>query len=113
MLKDTIFRTFVDALFVRKRTGIEGTLHAAIGLAGEAGEVLDIVKKSWVYGKALDEAKLQEEAGDVLHYLTMLCIKMGWTWQDLIDNNTAKLNKRYPNGYTDQAAIARADQGPV
>ena len=57
-------------------------------------------------------AKLQEEAGDTLHYLTMLCVKMGWTWQDLIDNNTTKLKKRYPNGFSKADAIARADVGP-
>lgn len=103
------FRNYVHRLFVKRREGIEGPLHATIGMAGESSECLDLVKKSWVYGKPLDTIKLQEEAGDTLHYLMMLCITQGWTFEDLADNNKAKLDKRYPQGYTDAAAIARAD----
>ena len=103
------FRAYVDSLFVRRRDGLEGVLHSCIGLAGEASECLDLVKKSWVYGKPLDVAKLQTEAGDTLHYLVMLCIKQGWTLEDLAANNKAKLDLRYPDGYTDAAAIARKD----
>ena len=104
------FCAYVDRLFVRRRDGIEGALHAAVGLTGEAAESLDLVKKSWVYGKPLDVQKLQTEAGDTLHYLVMLCITQGWTLEDLAANNKAKLDVRYPNGYTDQDAIARRDQ---
>lgn len=108
-MDDLEYLMFVNRLFASKRDGIDGVLHACVGLAGESGECLDIVKKSWVYDKPLDKEKLQEEAGDTLHYLTMLCIKMGWTWQDLINNNVTKLKKRYPDGFTKAAAIARAD----
>lgn len=104
------FQQYVDALFVKKRDGIDGQLHATVGMAGESSECLDLVKKSWVYGKPLDLVKLQEEAGDTLHYITMLCIVNGWTLEDLAANNKVKLDKRYPTGYTDAAAIARADQ---
>lgn len=104
------FRTYVDSLFVKRRDGIEGVLHAAVGLAGEGAECLDLVKKSWVYGKPLDVAKLRAEAGDTLHYLVMLCITQGWTLEELAADNKAKLDRRYPQGYTDAAAIARADQ---
>jgi NTP pyrophosphatase (non-canonical NTP hydrolase) len=103
------FFPYVDRLFVKRRHGLEGTLHAAIGLAGEGGEVLDLVKKTWVSGKELDLVKLQTEAGDTLHYLVMLCIKQGWTLEDLAANNKAKLDKRYPDGCSDAANIARAD----
>lgn len=103
------YRAFVDRLFVKKRDGDDGKLHAAVGLAGESGEVLDHVKKTWVYGRPLDHDKMLEEAGDVFHYFQMLCIAMGWTWLDVINNNMEKLQKRYPDGYTDQAAIKRAD----
>lgn len=109
-MKLSTFRTYVDRLFVKRREGIDGQLHATVGMAGEASECLDLVKKSWVYGKPLDLVKLQEEAGDTLHYITMLCIVNGWTLEDLAANNKAKLDKRYPDGYTDAAAIARVDQ---
>lgn len=103
------FRSFVDGLFVRKRDGDDGLMHAAVGFAGEAAECLDLVKKTWVYGKPLDEAKLLTEMGDAYHYFTMLMIKLGITLQPVIDGNIAKLMVRYPNGYTDQAAIERKD----
>lgn len=105
------FRTYVDQLFVKRREGLDGVLHAAIGLAGESGEVLDLVKKTWVTGptRPLDIEKLQTEAGDTFHYLMMLCITQGWTLEDLAANNKRKLDKRYPQGYSDAANIARAD----
>lgn len=106
------YREFVEGLFVKRREGIDGFMHAASGLAGESGEVLDHVKKTWVYGKPFDYAKVLEEMGDTLHYFTMMCIKMGISWEDVIANNVTKLKKRYPNGYSDADAIARADQKP-
>jgi NTP pyrophosphatase (non-canonical NTP hydrolase) len=108
-MKLTEFFKYVDSLFVKRRDGLEGTLHATIGLAGEGAECLDLVKKTWVSGKELDLVKLQTEAGDAFHYLVMLCIKQGWTLEDLAANNKAKLDLRYPQGYSDAANIARAD----
>jgi NTP pyrophosphatase (non-canonical NTP hydrolase) len=110
------FRAYVSRLFVKRRMGGDGVHHACTGLAGEAGECLDLSKKSWVYGKEMDWAKLMEEMGDTLHYFFMLMIKIEEetgkkvTIYDVMQNNIAKLNKRYPNGYTDQAAIDRRDQ---
>lgn len=103
------FREFVDYLFQSKRDGLDGMLHAAVGLAGESGEVLDLIKKSWVYDKPLNRDKLQEEMGDVIHYLMMECIKQGWTLSDLIRNNVIKLRRRYPDGFSKADAIARRD----
>jgi hypothetical protein len=48
--------------------------------------------------------------GDTFHYFMMLMIKMGVTLDDVIKNNIAKLEKRYPQGFTKDAAIARADK---
>ena len=104
------YREFVNGLFVKRREGTDGFMHAAAGLAGESGEILDHVKKTWVYGKPLDHAKMHEEMGDLFHYFTQMCIKLGVSWEDVITNNVAKLKRRYPNGYTDAAAIARVDQ---
>jgi NTP pyrophosphatase (non-canonical NTP hydrolase) len=85
-------------------------LHAALGLAGEAGEVVEHVKKAMYYGKPLDEAKLKEEAGDLLWYIAApLCRALGCTLDELASANVAKLRKRYPEKYTDCDAIARVD----
>lgn len=108
--KERDFFALVDRMFVSRRGGADGFLHAAVGLAGEAGEVLEMIKKSWVYDKPLDFSKVEEEMGDVLHYFTMLCILTNLDWTTVIENNMAKLAKRYPNGYSNSAAIARADK---
>lgn len=104
------FREFVDYLFQSKNTGTEAFLHAAVGLAGESAEVLDHMKKLWVYDRPLDRDKVLEEMGDVFHYFMMLMIVMEVPLNRVIENNMAKLRKRYPDGFTKEAAIARADK---
>ena len=110
------FREFVNYLFQSKRAGADGFLHAATGLAGESGEVLDHMKKHWVYDRELDRDKVLEEMGDTLHYFFMLMIKMSEfedepvTLATVISNNILKLQKRYPDGFSKAAAIARADK---
>lgn len=116
MIGTAEYRDFVDRLFVKRRAGADGFMHAAAGAAGEGGEILDIAKKHWVYGKPLDRAHMLEEIGDCLHYLNQLCILLGIRIEDAMAHNVAKLNKRYPSGYTDEAAIERADKandGPI
>lgn len=108
--KLTAFREFVDHLFQSKNTGADAFLHAAVGLTGESAEILDHMKKHWVYDRPLDRDKVREEMGDAFHYFMMLLIVMGWTLNDIIDDNTAKLLKRYPDGFSKRAAIARADK---
>ena len=86
-------------------------LHMAVGVSGEAGELLDAVKKHAVYQKQLDFDNVREEAGDILFYLTGLLNELGLTLNECIEANVAKLSKRYPEKrYTNEAAIARADK---
>ena len=86
-------------------------LHMAVGVSGEAGELLDSVKKHCVYQKQLDINNVIEEAGDVLFYLTGLLNELGLTIEECMEANVAKLSKRYPqHQYSNEAAIARADK---
>lgn len=85
-------------------------VHASLGLAGEAGELVDLIKKSAAYGKALDNDKVLEEAGDVLHCLCRILTERGLTLEQAKEANLAKLAKRYPNGYSNQAAVSRSDK---
>ena len=86
-------------------------LHMAVGVSGEAGELLDAVKKHCVYQKPLDFENVKEEVGDILFYLTGLLNDMGITLNECIEANREKLSKRYPNKcYSNAAAIARADK---
>jgi len=86
-------------------------LHMAVGVSGEAGELLDAVKKHAIYQKQLDFDNVREEAGDILFYLTGLLNELGLTLNECIEANVEKLSKRYPqHQYTNEAAIARADK---
>ena len=57
-----------------------------------------------------DWENITEELGDLLFYIQGMANILGIPLQVLIDQNMNKLTKRYPQGYTDQAAIARADK---
>jgi NTP pyrophosphatase (non-canonical NTP hydrolase) len=86
-------------------------LHMAVGVSGEAGELLDAIKKHCVYQKQIDLNNVMEEAGDILFYLTGLLSELDMTIEECINANMDKLSKRYPQGtYSNTAAIARADK---
>ena len=84
--------------------------HAALGLAGEAGEFVDAVKKAAIYGKPLDVDNLREEMGDLLWYVALACESLGVNMGDVAQQNIDKLKRRYPNAYADEYAIMRLDK---
>ena len=101
---------FVLQLF-KAGTAQEMIVHAALGVAGEAGELVDGVKKSWIYGKPLDRANIIEELGDLRFYVQALQNILGITESDILQANADKLSKRYRGlRYSDKAAIDRADK---
>lgn len=86
-------------------------LHAALGCAGEAGELADAIKKEYIYGKVRDRENIVEELGDLRFYMQAVMNHYGIPESELLQANGNKLAKRY-NGlrYSDAAAIARADK---
>lgn len=72
---------------------------AALGLAGETGEVVDLIKKHLFQGHEIDAQRLRDELGDVLWYFMLLCEAMGYSLHDLMAANVEKLSRRYPNGF--------------
>jgi len=87
------------------------TLHMAVGIAGEAGELLDAIKKGAIYGKDLDYPNIIEELGDLEFYMEGLRRGLGITRDQVIKANVRKLSARYPDKtYTNKAAINRADK---
>ena len=86
-------------------------LHMAVGISGEAGELLDAIKKTTVYCKPLDRAKVVEELGDMEFYMEGLRQALGITREETLAGNIAKLAKRYASGsYSNQQAQVRADK---
>lgn len=88
----------------------KGLNCAAMGLAGEAGEVCDLIKKVQHHRAPLDEAKLRKELGDVLWYIAHACNVMGWDLEDIARLNVEKLRARYPSGFSTADSIARRDE---
>jgi len=86
-------------------------LHMAVGVSGEAGELLDAVKKAAIYVKPIDRANVVEELGDLEFYMEGLRQGLGITREETLVANIVKLSVRY-NGlkYTNEAAQARADK---
>ena len=82
----------------------------ALGIAGEVGEVVDLIKKSYTYGKPVDTMKVCEELGDLLHYMTRLSDKLGLGMNVIRERNISKLKKRFGDSYSDEKAIARRDK---
>lgn len=71
--------------------------HMALGITGEAGEVADIIKKHYAYGKSLDTLHLVEEVGDIMFYLNGLLAEIDVEWDEVLEVNIKKLEARYPD----------------
>jgi NTP pyrophosphatase (non-canonical NTP hydrolase) len=85
--------------------------HMATGVAGEAGELLDCVKKHVVYKRELDRENVVEELGDIRFYMAGIMNRLGITEDEVLAHNNAKLSKRYAAGsYSNEQATARADK---
>lgn len=96
-----------DYKHLHTTTVSENILHAAIGMCTEAGELLDACKKSVIYGKTFDEVNGDEEVGDLLWYVALYCFQRNLTFEQLFEQNIAKLQARYPDKFTEEAALNR------
>lgn len=86
-------------------------LHMAIGVAGEAGELLDAIKKYVVYNKDLDLENVIEELGDLEFYMEGLRSSLGVSRTEVIVHNVRKLSRRYSAGsFSNKQAQDRADK---
>ncbi len=82
-------------------------LNGVMGLCGESGEVIDIVKKSLSDGRPLDKAHIVEELGDVAWYLAETAQVLGFTLEEICQKNLDKLNARFPDGFASERSIHR------
>ncbi len=102
-------------LAARTRTSSHGALDPnsmccnALGLAGESGEAVDLIKKHLFHGHPLDRVKLVKEIGDTLWYLASIASDLGVDLSEVAAQNLAKLETRYPNGFTEADSLARRD----
>lgn len=81
-----------------------------LGIAGEAGEVAEVIKKEVGHGAQRDKEKIAKELGDVLWYLSVIAARYSLTLEDVACANIAKLRKRYPNGFSHADSANRVDE---
>lgn len=82
-------------------------VNGCMGLCGEAGECIDILKKHMHQGHELDKAHLTEELGDVLWYCAELATGLGVTLDQVAQRNLDKLQRRYPEGFDPARSVNR------
>ena len=83
---------------------------AALGLAGESGEIADLIKKIMFHGHPLDDAtrdKIAKEIGDILWYCAMGAQGIGVGLGEIARMNVEKLKKRYPEGFSTERSLNR------
>ena len=87
-------------------------LTASIGMQAESGEFSEVIKKIIYQGKPYNEDEryhLKRELGDVLWYWIQGCTALGYTPQEVMEENIKKLEARYPNGFEVVRSEVRAD----
>ena len=84
-------------------------LNGAMGLNGEAGEVIDILKKHIFQGHKLDTEHIAKELGDCLWYIAVCAKGAGYTLDEIAQMNVDKLRKRYPDGFEIDKSLHRAE----
>ena len=82
-------------------------INGVMGLCGESGEAIDIVKKHLAQGHDLDREKLAKELGDVAWYLAETATAIGYDLEDIFQMNIDKLKKRYPEGFSVEKSVNR------
>lgn len=101
--------------YQQKALRTEGDLHykfprilnGLMGLNGEAGEAIDLLKKVYFQGHELDKEHLAKELGDIAWYLAVSADAIGYDLETIFEMNIEKLKKRYPNGFEESKSVHR------
>ena len=109
------FLAFIDStskLEVQENINVPRVLTSAIGMLAESGEFTEVLKKMVFQGKEFSEENrfhMKRELGDILWYWIQGCIALGYTPDEVMDENIKKLEARYPNGFE----VARSETREV
>lgn len=98
-----------DALRTEERSTIANLrlMNGLMGLNGESGEAIDILKKHLFQGHELDRECLAEELGDVAWYLAVSADAIGCTLEEILERNMEKRRARYPDGFDANRSVNR------
>lgn len=88
-------------------SGKDVLINGVMGLCGESGEAIDIVKKHLAQGHELDREKLIKELGDIAWYLAETATALDISLEEVLQRNIDKLRARYPEGFSAERSICR------
>ena len=85
-------------------------INGVMGLCGESGECIDIVKRHLAQGHELNREELIKELGDVAWYLAETAMALDVELEEVLMRNIEKLKKRYPEGFSREKSINRQEE---
>ena len=109
------FMAFINStskLEAQDNINVPRVMTSAIGMLAESGEFTEVLKKMVFQGKEFNEDNrfhMKRELGDILWYWIQGCIALGYTPDEVMDENIKKLEARYPNGFE----VARSEKREV
>ena len=112
------FFAFINStseLEAKDNINVPRVLTAAIGMLAESGEFTEVLKKMVFQGKEFNEDNrfhMKRELGDILWYWIQGCMALGYTPNEVMDENIKKLEARYPNGFETIRSEVR-EQGDI
>ena len=101
---------------VENKADVSHLLTAALGLTAESGEFTEVVKKILLQGKPYNEENvfhMKRELGDICWYIAQACMALDTTFDEIIEMNVEKLEKRYPGGSFDVHHSENRQQGDL
>lgn len=105
----SVYPTIVSFTQNKDIVPVEELKNYCLGLCGEAGEVVDYVKKYLYHGREYDPVYLMLELGDVLYYIVAICNVLGIDFSEIMLNNNAKLLERYKGGFSVEKSMRRVE----
>lgn len=111
-LKYLAFEKKAKKLYIEEGVNVPLLLTAGIGMGSEAGEFQEIVKKIIFQGKEYNDDTrfhMKRELGDVLWYVANAATALGYSLDEIVEGNIAKLEARYPNGFEVYRSENRAE----
>lgn len=84
-------------------------VNGAMGLCGESGEVIDLIKKHLFQGHDLNKEDIIKELGDIAWYLAETATALDVDLEEVFIKNIEKLKKRFPNGFDSDKSINREE----
>ena len=100
---------------LRTVSGIAGAtkenqlINGAMGLCGESGEFMDLLKKQMFHGHEMDKEHMAKELGDIAWYLATAADALGYDLETILQMNVDKLLARYPDGFSVERSMNRVE----